>query len=141
MHGDPWRWLRRLSHIEVLWADLPGDLLGQSDFETDTITLALGMTQAERRSVCWHEVLHLQRGPVPEYLEQREELAVDAAVARDLIPLSALVDAMVWSADEWEIADELTVSVDLVRVRLHDLTAAETEALNRALDAAESRLP
>lgn len=111
--------------------------MGYADFETDTIVLAQGMTQAERRSVCWHEVLHLRRGPVPAHLTGREEAAVDAATARDLIPFGALVDAMLWSSDEWEIAEELTVSVDLVRVRLHDLSTSETRALNEALDAAE----
>lgn len=142
MHGDPWSWLRRLTHITVHWSDdLPDDLMGQADFATDTITLATGMTQAERRSVCWHEVQHLHRGPVPAHLEAREERAVDVEVARALIPFDALVTAMVWSSDEWEIAEELTVAVDLVRVRLHDLTPTETEALNRALDQNELRLP
>lgn len=142
MHGNPWRWLRELTHITVHWSDaLPDDVQGFADVDTDTITLAVGMTQAERRTTCWHEVQHLLRGRVPAHLRGREERAVDAQVARDLIPFDALVDAMTWSGDEWEIAEELTVAVDLVRVRLHALTPAETDALNRALDEHELRLP
>lgn len=141
MHGDPWRWLRHLPHITVEWALLPDDLLGEADFDSWTIVLDSRLTQAERRTTCWHEVTHLLRGPVPPHLEAREERAVEVQVARDLIPLDALVRAMVWSSDEWEIADELTVSVDLVRVRLEDLSGEETAALNEALDAAEKNLP
>lgn len=142
MHGDPWRWLRRLTHITVLWSDdLPEDVLGHADFSTDTITLATGMTQAERRSVCWHEVLHLCRGPVPLHLTGREEQAVDLEVARTLIPFGALVDAMLWSRDDHEIAEELTVDVTLVRIRLEALTAAESADLEQALDEAELLIP
>lgn len=139
--GSPWRWLRDRPHITVLWADLPDDLLGYAEFASGTIVLTTGMTQAERRSVCAHEAAHLDRGPVMPHLEAREERAVDARVARELIPFDALVSAMVWSSDEWEIAEELTVAVDLVQVRLHDLTPAETADLNRALDENELRLP
>ncbi len=142
MHGEsPWRRLRHLPHITVVWADLPDGLLGVADFITATITLTTGMTQAERRSVCAHELAHLDRGPVPAYLTPREELAIDAAVARDLIPFGALVSAMLWSRDDYEIAEELTVDVGLVRSRLDGLSAKESDALERALDAGELLLP
>lgn len=142
MFGDsPWRWLRSQPHVTVLWAELDDDLLGYAEFDTNTIVLAVGMTQAERRSVCAHENAHLRRGPVMPHLEAREERTVDALVARDLIPFEALVNAMVWSSDEYELAEELTVSVDLVRARLHGLSAAETDALNLELDERELRLP
>lgn len=142
MHGHPWRWLRALPHITLDWSrELPEDLMGYAEFDGDRITLAEGMTQAERRSTCWHEVVHLMRGPVPPHLAEREEQAVNLQVARDLIPFNALVEAMLWSLDEWEIAEELTVDVALVRVRLHALTAAETRDLNAALDAAERTIP
>lgn len=123
------------------WADLPPDQLGCADFESQTITLAKGLTQAERRSTCWHEVQHLLRGPVPPHLEAREERVVEDRTARDLIPFSALVQAMLWSRDDWEIADELTVDVGLVRARLEGLSAEESDALERALDEAELLSP
>src|SRR5690348_4938260 len=123
MHGDVWEWVRCRPHITVVWSDdLDEDEVGRAEFATNTILLAKDLTQAERRTACWHEVRHLERGAPPAYHEAREERAVDLEVARDLIPLDALVDAMLWSADDWEIAEELTVSVDLVRVRLHNLS-------------------
>lgn len=142
MHGHPWRWLRSLPHITVRWSrDLPEDVMGHVEFDTHTITLAEGLTQAERRSTCWHEVVHVLRGPVPAYQAAREERAVEAIVARDLIPFRALVQAMLWSRDDHEIAEELTVDVDLVRARLNGLSTTETAELNRALDEGELRLP
>jgi hypothetical protein len=142
MHGDPWRWVRELPHITVLWSDdLPADVMGYAHFGEQTVVLANGLTQAERRSTCWHEVLHLQRGPVPRHLAAREEREVEHRTARDLIPFAALVQAMLWSRDDHEIADELTVDVGLVRARLDGLSAGESDALERALDEAELLIP
>lgn len=141
MHFDPWDRLRAMPHITVRWEDLPDDVMGYADFETATIVLAKGMTQAERRSTCWHEVTHLRRGTVPASLRDREERAVEASVARDLIPFGALVEAMLWSRNDHEIAEELTVDVALVRTRLHDLSDHETAELNRALDLGELLIP
>lgn len=107
--------------------------MGRADFGRNVIVLAKGLTQAERRSTCWHEVQHLLRGPVCGHLREREERDVEAIVARDLIPFSALVDAMLWSLDDYELADELTVDVGLVRARLEGLTVAESAALERSL--------
>lgn len=141
MFGNPWRRLRELTHITLEWADLPDHLMGFAHFETDTIVLSKRLTQAERRVTCAHEVTHLLRGPVPNAYREREEKAVEESVARDLIPFDALVEAMLWSLNDYEIADELTVDVALVRVRLHALTPAESRGLNQALDEGELRLP
>lgn len=142
MFGHPWRWLRGLPDITVRWADdLPADIMGRACFETRTITLAKGLTQAERRTTCWHEVQHLLRGPATGAWTEREERAVEAIVARDLIPFAALVDAMLWSGDDYEIAEELTVDVQLVRARLEGLTPGESRMLEHRLLEAELRLP
>jgi Zn-dependent peptidase ImmA (M78 family) len=115
--------------------------MGYADFETNTIVLSANLSQAERRATCWHEVMHLLRGPVPGHLTAREERKVEALVARDLIPFDALVDAMLWSESDREIAEELSVDVETVRARLFDLTEAESAELNRRLDEAEARFP
>ena len=141
MFGHPWRRLRELTHITLQWADLPDHIMGFAHFETDTIVLSKRLNQAERRVTCAHEVAHLLRGPVPPHLREREERVVEEIVARDLIPFDALVEAMLWSLNDYEIADELWVDVDLVRVRLHSLTPTETAALNRALDERELSIP
>lgn len=142
MFGHPWRWLRSHPHITVEWSDdLPADVMGRANFATNTIVLAKGLTQAERRSTCWHEVQHLLRGPVTAHLSEREERQVEAIVARDLIPFPALVEAMLWSLDDYEIADELSVDVGLVRARLEGLTPVESMALERSLLENERLIP
>lgn len=142
MTGEhPWRRIRGRPDITVEWEDLPRTLMGFAEFSTKRIVLATWLSQAERRCVVEHEHLHLERGSVPEHLEAREERTIDALVARSLIPFDALVDAMLWSRDDYEIADELWVDVETVRTRLVELTASESDELNRRLDEAESRLP
>jgi hypothetical protein len=66
---------------------------------------------------------------------------VRAAAAKRLIPFEALVDAMVWSGDDHELADELWVDVATVRDRLASLTRRECEEITRRMERAELRHP
>jgi hypothetical protein len=136
----PWRRLRELAHITLHSADLPDGALGYTDCTT-TIVLTTGLTQAERRCTLDHELVHIERGPAPHWLEAREERTVNEITARRMIPFDALADAMVWSFDDHELAEELWVDVDTVRNRLAALTDEESAELNRRLDAAEARIP
>lgn len=130
---NPWRRLGELSHVTLLWE--PGfKHRGLTTFATDTIQMRTGMLQAERRSTLTHELVHLERGPFPRWKRPREERLVDAEAARRLIPFDRLADAMVWSGDEFEAAEELWVDVRMVRARLGSLTKAERLELNRRLD-------
>lgn len=141
MH-HPWRAFRHLVDWTLHWAHLPDGVLGLTDFRARTVTLAYGLTQAERRCTIAHETEHIRRGPVAcSSLVAREERIVDEAAARKLITLEALADAMVWAYDDHEAADELWVDVATVRARLATLTDGETAALNRRLDAAELLIP
>lgn len=139
----PWRALRALGNLwELVWTyDLPDGQLGDTSFEERRIYLAHGQDQAERRCSLDHELEHVRRGPVPAYLRAREERVVDEISARRLIPLEDLIDAMVWSYDEHEIADELWVDIDTLRARMFGLTLMETAMVNARLDAAELRIP
>lgn len=137
----PWRALRRLRDVTLVIADLGGGVLGRTDFTSRTITLDHQLLQAERRSTLTHELVHLERGPVPAGYTVREERAVEVEAARRLITLEQLADAMLWAYDEHELADELWVDVPTVRTRLASLTDAEGRDLNRRLDAAELRIP
>lgn len=141
MHHHPWRAFRELNHIRLLWAHLPDGLLGLTDFATGTVTLANGMTQAERRCTIAHESEHVRRGPVPVHLEPREERTIDDLVARRLIPFATLAEAMLWARDDHELAEDLWVDVETVRARLRHLTAGESQELNRRLDEGELRIP
>jgi hypothetical protein len=99
------------------------------------------MTLAERRSTIAHEVEHITRGPAYIGYERREELAVCKAAAERLITFEALVDAMVWSGDEYELAAELWVDVGTVRDRLRSLSPWESAELSRRMERAELRHP
>lgn len=123
----PWRALRSRTHLHVHVEDLERGQLGQLDFNDDTIRLACDQTQAQRRSTLTHELVHDERGPVPDdpRLAAREELAVELESARRLITLEELVVGILWSQDEVELAEELWVDVATVRARLAGLTDEE----------------
>lgn len=130
----PWRELRRLTHVRLHFLDLPEDVLGFTDHESQTIYIATGLLQRQRRAVLQHELTHL-RDP------DASEAAVEVETARTMIPLDALVDALLWSQDEDELAEQLWTDVATVRDRLRTLTPAERTWINAELDRRESRLP
>lgn len=135
-HHHPWRRFRTLVEWSLHFAHLPDGVLGQTDHERRTVTLTHGLTQVERRSTIAHETAHVERGAVPSWMRAREERACDAIAARRLVTLERLADAMVWSRDEHEIADECWVDVDTVRARLANLTPFERAHIEDRLDEA-----
>lgn len=117
---NPWRALRSLADWTLTWADLPVGVLGVTHFETRTITLAQGMTQAQRRCTIAHELEHVDRGPVLEHHREREERRAEAHAARRLLPSPhSIADALVWAGgDVAAAADELWVDEATLRARL-----------------------
>lgn len=140
MH-HPWRAFRALADWTLHWAHLPDGILGYTDHVRKTVTLTQGMTQVERRCTIEHERQHVLRGPVPWWRHEREERQVDEAAARKLIAFDKLVDAVMWSADEHEVADLLWVDVPTVVTRLTTLSVAESDEMLRRLNDAEMRHP
>jgi hypothetical protein len=140
MH-HPWHRFRLFADWTLEWSELPGDLMGHTDFAARTVTVDSRLDQAARRCTIDHEVEHVVRGPVGERYWPREERMIDQIVARRLIPLGRLAEAMVWAYHEEELAAELWVDVDTLRTRLHGLTDAETRVLNERLDASELTFP
>jgi hypothetical protein len=133
----PWRRLRELAHITLLWHD--GGPMGETDFEANTISLRRGMTWAERRTTVLHECLHVERGPVLQSMYGREELRVEKETARLLLPdVHEIGDALAWAYDLHEAADELRVDVDLLRTRLEHLHPAERGYLKNRIEGDES---
>lgn len=135
-HHHPWRAFRAFVDWTLHWRDLPEGLLGFTDHGRKHVVLTTGLTQAERRSTIAHETAHVERGPVPPWLRAREERACDAIASRRLVGLEVLADAMVWSRDEHEIAEECWVDTDTIRARLTNLTDAERAFIEERLDAA-----
>jgi hypothetical protein len=132
---DPWRRFAGLTDWTLRWAELPPGVMGETCHRTRTVTLALGMSQAERRCTIAHETEHILRGPVLPHESRREELLIDHTVARLLVPdVHELVDALSWARGHLEsAADALWVDDYLLQVRLVTLTEAERAYARRRL--------
>lgn len=94
------------------------------------------MTQATRRSVAAHELVHAERriAHTEAVLRTREDAAVDAIAARRLIPLDRLADVLTWTANLDEAAEELWVHPNVVSVRIANLTDHERQTLNERIN-------
>ena len=127
----PWRHLAQVyPHITVITRHhLPGSTMGLR--RGDRIWICATCGQAERRATPAHEIAHLERGdrghsPV-------EERIVSLIAARRLIPLDRLADALRWSYNLTELADELWVDEPTVRCRLDGLDPVEVAQLHAEL--------
>lgn len=123
---NPWRRLHRLHDWTLIFGTLPEGVLGHTDWNTKTITLALGQYQRERRCTIDHEVEHVHSGYVGDdpITVAREEKRINRLVARRLIPgIRAMADALI--AADWCLdtaAEELHVDADTLAVRLGAIT-------------------
>lgn len=115
------------------FATLPAGVLGLTDHREHTITLAAGMTQAQRRSTIAHELEHAARPPFLRCYAAAEERVVDRLAARRLIGLEELVDACRWAHNLHELADECWVDEDTMRTRLEHLRPGERAELVEVL--------
>ncbi len=131
----PWAVFRGLSDWTLRWRKLPFGTWGETCFDSQTVTLTTGMSQAERRCTIAHETQHILRGPVEPHEELREELLVDRAVSRLLLPsLERVVDSMAWARGDMEAAaDDLWVDPLILDVRLSALHLHERRHLNERL--------
>lgn len=134
---SPWGDLASMPDVQVEYADLP-DELGWWDPDRRVITLDKSQGQAERRCTLAHELEHAKRGDedvshVSPILAVRQEIAAAVRAARRLIPLAALVTALLWSQDERELAEELHVDEDTVRIRLLTLSTTEHAIIDKRL--------
>lgn len=128
----PWRQLRAMAEVTLAWHE--GGPRGRFDHDTLTLSLRLGMTQAERRSTVRHELEHVHRGRVWAAWREREEAACELAAARDLIDVERLGEALAWTQDAGEVADELWVDVGLLEMRMRHLHPAERAYLRERLE-------
>jgi hypothetical protein len=131
---DPWHALADFDRARVVYDDLPPRRRGEVDFTTQTITLHRRLDPTAQRCTLAHELVHLERGPVMMCHAPREERTVAAIAARRLVSIHDLAEAMRWSQDERALADELSVDVRTVRVRLRCLDDVEREFLRARVD-------
>lgn len=131
-HPHPWRRLREVwPHLDLVFADLPAGTWGLSTPEA--IWLDRGLSQAERRCTLEHELVHREWGHVG-CQDAATEAAVHRVVARRLVPYALLASALPWAATVEELAEELWVDEETVRVRLAHLHPSERVKLLALLE-------
>ncbi|WP_119716266.1 ImmA/IrrE family metallo-endopeptidase [Propionibacterium ruminifibrarum] len=132
----PWQRFNAEAQWTLQTAHLPRGHMGQIDWQTHTVIIDRNLLQSERRCTITHELVHIERGPVPSdpWLKQREEQAVEAEAARRLITLEALADALAWSSQPAEVAEELWVDMQTLDVRISGLSDTERTWLDRRLE-------
>lgn len=128
----PWRILRDLTDWLLVWAT-PAKGRAQIIWASRTIIMSPALLQAERRSALAHELEHMERGPFPRHLTAREEEACSAGAARKLISVRDLGEALAWSRDPAEVAEELWVDIHTVEARMRHLHPSEVHYLRRRL--------
>ena len=121
MSGHPWRALRTLSHVDVVWRPMRG-LLGRTD--GNVITLHPQQSQAQRRCTLQHELVHLARG-TEHGADPGEEETVERTAACILIPMPLLLDRLRWTRDHAELADECWVDEPMLLARLRAMSVGE----------------
>lgn len=133
----PWRVLRTdWAHVEVKHtSDLPAGRRADTN-GVDEIRMRDRLLQVERRCSLAHELIHLERGDTGS-CPPAVEAAVNREAARRLIPWEQLLTAVRWARDEGELADELWVTMKVLRARAETLHADDLTALARATWAPE----
>lgn len=136
MGWNPWRHIGVFyPHIIVdISRELPGRLWGVQFGRH--IWLCRRLNQARRRCTLTHEIVHLERGPVPADPVglAREERVVSQIAARRLITIDALADALAWTRDPHQLAEALWVDVPTLRARIDALDPLEVADLEHRLD-------
>lgn len=129
---EPWGRLEQLKGWRVEWADIAER--GLTQFNLCQILLREGLKWRSERAVLSHEVVHAERGPFPKWMTAREEEAVSRESARRLLPIRRLGEAMSWSLNIDELAEELDVDRPTIEARLRSLHPAERAYLARRLE-------
>lgn len=124
MLPHPWRRLRELVHVTLEWHD--GGPMGLTTHATATVSLRRGLTWEQRRCTLQHELVHVERGPVPRGLREKDEEQVRRATALLMVPdIRPVGDAIAWALSEDEAAQELGVDVPVLRYRLKHMSPME----------------
>ncbi len=118
----PWRRLRRLPHVDVVWRRIPGRLGATNG--RDVIVMHPHQSQVQRRCTLAHELAHIELGHV-DGCSGPEERTATLLAARWLVDMEDLLAALAWAEDLREVADECWVDVPTLMARLDGLTAAE----------------
>lgn len=137
----PWRVLgREWPHVELIHTDdLPPGRRADTN-GVDEIRMRRRLLQVERRCSLAHELIHLERRDTGECPPAVEE-AVTLEAARRLIPWEQLLAAVRWARGEQELADELWVTVPMLRARTGALHANDLIEIARVVHDAHHVMP
>ena len=129
---DPWHDLREnWPEVRVVIEAMPDPLLGYVNYPV--IALRADTSHAQRRCTLAHELVHLERG-ISECgpFAEREERQVHQEVARRLVPVDLLSDALRvlgTTADPATLASALEVDQETLLTRIALLTIDEIRRL------------
>jgi hypothetical protein len=136
MGWNPWRHIGHYYPHVIVDTDreLPARMWGLQSGHR--IWLCRRLNQVRRRCTLTHEIVHLERGPVPADPAglAREERVVSQLAARRLIPIDQLTAALAWTRDPHQLADELWVDLPTLYARMGALDAVEVAELEHRLD-------
>lgn len=142
MTYSPWRALGRLKHVTVVFMHLPKGRAWWLPCE-QTVVLAPDLTRVERRWLAAHEYEHAVENDQPidhQWFDRKQERRATKRAAYKLMPLDAIVDALLWSHSEHEAADYLDVPVEALRWRLHNLRASDHQYIAERVWRAEHEM-
>lgn len=125
----PWRRLRALGGLLLVWERLGPGVLGATDGRS-LVVLHPEQSQRQRRSTLTHELAHVELGHEGGCSPEQEGAARELA-ARWLVPMDQLVDGLRWTRHVEELAEELWVDVETLRDRIRVLDAEERELLRQ----------
>lgn len=128
----PWRRLRELVHVTLAWHD--DGPMGLTTHSTKTVSLRRDLTWEQRRCTLQHELIHVENGPMPRGLREKDEEWVRRETAVRMIPdIRPVGDALAWANCEAEAAEELGVDVPVLLYRLRHMSPMERAWLQHRL--------
>ena len=107
MTYSPWRALGRLKHVTVVFMQLPKGKAWWLPCE-QAVVMQPGLPRVERRWLAAHEFEHAVLNDQPldhEWFSRKQERRATRRAAHKLMPLDAVVDALLWAHDEYDAAD------------------------------------
>ena len=130
MHGA-WGMLRDLApQMSLIFAMLPDGISGLTDGRS-RIWLDARLDEVERRCALMHELLHVEHGHTG-CQGPRAERRVRMEAARRLIAFERLLESYRWCHGPTELAEELSVTREVLADRLEGLTGRERRRLAAA---------
>jgi len=139
---SPWGALAEMPDVAVRFGELEDGCLGWWDPDKREIVLDKRQSRRQMRCTLAHELEHARRGDedtcdMSSVLATRQEIAASVRAARRLISLDRLIYVLLWTQNEHEIAEELNVDEETLRIRLLTLTVSEHTIIDCRLQMAE----